>query len=74
MCLLPKIEQLRFHIANSNVKILSLNETFLDSSIHDDEINIPGFVLFRNDVSRNGGGSALYVSETLSPSFSSIWP
>ena len=46
---------------------MSINETFLDDTIDDDEIEIPGFLLFRNDLSRNGGGSAIYVCESLSP-------
>ena len=65
--ILPKIEELRFHVDQSNIKILSINETFLDQTINDCEIGIPGFDLFRNDLSRTGGGSLLYVCESLSP-------
>ena len=46
---------------------MSINETFLDDTIDDDEIEILGFLLFRNDLSRNGGGSAIHVCELLSP-------
>ena len=38
--ILPKIEELRFHVDQSNIKILSINETFLDHSINDCEIGI----------------------------------
>ena len=65
--LLPKIEELRLHVAHSGIKILSINETFLDDTVDDDEIEIPGFLLFRNDLSRSGGGSSIYVCESLSP-------
>ena len=60
--ILPKIEELRFHVDQSNIKILSINETFLDQTINDCEIGIPGFDLFRNDLSRTGGGSLLYTT------------
>ena len=65
--LLPKIEELRTYILNSPIKILCINETFLDSSVDNSEIQIPGFHLFRNDFSRNCGGVALYFRDTFSP-------
>jgi exonuclease III len=44
-----------------------LNETFLDSSISDHEINIDNFILFRRDRNRHGGGVALYIHKDLKP-------
>ena len=42
--------------------ILSVNETWLDDSVTDDEVAIPGFTIFRNDrMSGRHGGVALYV-------------
>jgi len=41
--------------------VLSINETWLDNSITDSALYIPGFNIFRNDRNRNGGGVALYV-------------
>ena len=55
------------HVLNSPIKILSIIETFLDSSVDNSEIQIPGFHLFRNDFSRNCVGVALYVCDTFSP-------
>ena len=66
--LLPKIEEIHNHVSNSAIKILSVNETFLNSDIHNSEIEIPGFTIFRNDFSRKGGGVALYICESYSPS------
>ena len=56
--LLPKIEEIRKHVSNSAIKILSVNETFLNSDIHNSEIEIPGFTIFHNDFSRKSGGVA----------------
>ena len=43
------------------VDVISINETRLDNTIDDSEMNIPGYDLFRKDKSRNGGVVALYV-------------
>ena len=62
--LLPKIDEVR-HLVNSlNIHCLSVNETFLDSSIFDHEISIHNYSLFRKDRNRHGGGVALYVQNT----------
>ena len=41
--------------------ILTLNETRLDSSILDCEVQIPGYDIIRSDRNRNGGGVAMYI-------------
>ena len=43
--------------------ILSINETRLDATICNNEINIPGYALFRKDRSRTGGGVCLYIRD-----------
>ena len=45
--------------------IFSINETRLDASISNNELNIPGYVLFRKDRSRTGGGVCLYIRNVL---------
>ncbi len=47
---------------NSRV-VLGLSETWLDSSISDSEVAIPGYKLFRSDRNRRGGGVMVYVPE-----------
>ena len=37
----------------------------LDSSVFDDEINISGYDLVRNDRNRNGGGVAIYIRSVI---------
>ena len=39
--------------------ILTLNETRLDNSILDCEVQIPGYDIIRSDRNRNGGGVAI---------------
>ena len=45
--------------------LLSINETRLDDSIHNDEVKIPGFDIVRKDRTRNGGGVAIYSRNTI---------
>ena len=59
--LLSKIEEIHELLLNSSIKVLSINETFLDSTISDSEVSIPNYHLYRNDVSRNSGGIAVYL-------------
>ncbi|CAH3195881.1 unnamed protein product, partial [Porites evermanni] len=41
--------------------ILGLNETRLDNTIPDSQIDIEGYDILRRDRNRNGGGVAFYV-------------
>ena len=45
--------------------IVALSETWLDSSVADGEIHLPGYSLFRYDRNRCGGGVAIYCIENL---------
>lgn len=45
--------------------ILALSETWLDPSVDDCEICLPGFSLFRCDCNRSGGVVAIYCSDQL---------
>ena len=66
--LLRKIDELRHLILDLDVHCISVNETLLDSSISNIEINIDNFSVFRNDRNRHGGGVALYVHNDYKPS------
>ena len=64
--LLPKLEELKFYLTNKKIQVLSVNETWLNSSIAYNEIAIPGFSIFRRDRSKGShGGVALYVRSEL---------
>ena len=45
--------------------ILALSETWLDASVSNAEIHIPGYSLFRSDRNRSGGGVAVYYLDNL---------
>ena len=45
--------------------IICLNETLLDETINDHEVNITGYEILRKDRNRNGGGVAVYVRNTI---------
>ena len=51
----------------NNLKIMCVTETMFDSDMQTAEINIPNFVSFRKDrlSGKEGGGSCIYVHETI---------
>ena len=55
-------------MSSSKVDILQINESKLDSTVHDDEVHIPGFEIVRKDRKvngRNGGGVCIYLRTNL---------
>ena len=48
-------------MSTKSVDILATNETRLDCTISNGEINIPGYVIKRKDRNRSSGGVALYI-------------
>ena len=48
-CLPKHIDELRDFLAASTIDILAINETRLDSSIHDNEVHIPGYEIVRRN-------------------------
>jgi exonuclease III len=62
--LLKHIDELRVLLANSSIDILAINESKIDDSIPDNEINIVGYIMVRNDRNRSGGGVVLYIRDT----------
>ena len=65
--LLPKIDELRYIVKKANFDCISLNETFLDTSVSDNELKIEGIFLFRKDKNSHGGGTALYIGHKFQP-------
>ena len=63
---IPKyIEQLRLYLLNKPVDVFTINETRLDESISNVEVNIQGYNLWRKDRCRYGGGVAIYTRDIL---------
>ena len=53
-------------VSSVHPDILAVSETWLNSSVGDGEVYIPGYCLLRCDRSRCGGGVAIYFAEHLS--------
>ena len=59
--LLPKLDNLSLCCATHSPDFVCLVETWLDSSISDNEISIPNYVCIRHDRNRHGGGVLFYI-------------
>ncbi len=59
---MPKhYEELLIYMRDEPFDILTLNETRLDSTFLDCEVQIPGYDIVRSDRNRYGGGVAIYI-------------
>ena len=54
-------EELLIYMRDEPFDILTLNETRLDSTFLDCEVQIPGYDIVRSDRNRYGGGVAIYI-------------
>ena len=59
-----KFEEFKHIITTYNNDIFCLNETFLDASVTNSEINVDGYNILRNDRNRHGGGVAIYIKNS----------
>ena len=59
------MDELRVLISNSTIDILAINESKIADSVFDNEINIIGYNMIRNDRNRSGGGVVLYIRDTI---------
>ena len=58
-------DELCAFMEDKTIDILGLNETRLDNTIADSQIDIEGYDILRRDRNRNGGGVAFYVAQSL---------
>lgn len=59
------MEDVRSLIHEKRFNIFTFYETWLNPSIKDSELNIPGYTLVRHDqTGKRGGGTAIYVRTT----------
>ena len=65
--LITHIDQLRILLAHNEIYIiLSINETKLNETISDNEINISGYDIIRRDrITNGGGGVCFYVKSSI---------
>lgn len=61
-----KIDLLRAWLSYNKPAVITLSETWLNSNVHDDEIGLDGYNVYRADRGSRGGGVATYVSANLS--------
>ena len=64
--LITHIDQLRIFLAHNEIDILSINETKLNETISDNEVNISGYDIIRRDrITNVGGGVCFYVKSSI---------
>ena len=66
--LLNKLDEIRYIIntLQSGIHLISFTETWLNSSVLDEEVSIPGYTVFRKDRGSKGGGVIVYARDDLS--------
>ena len=63
--LLPKLPEIRLLLSRTKAAIFAVSETWLDSTVNDSEVKIPGFNVIRRDRNRHGGGVAMYIRDSI---------
>lgn len=70
-----KMDQLRRILLNTNIHIICVSETWLNTSYSDEMVKIEGFRIIRHDRSRcRGGGIAVYIKTGISSKILDISP
>ena len=57
--LLSKLDFIKIMLSETKFDIFAISESKLDASIHDNEIKIDGYDIYRLDRNRHGGGVLL---------------
>ena len=63
--LIKNMDQLKLYLHSPKYDIITLNETMLDNTVADHEIDINGYDIIREDRNRHGGGVAMYVRSSI---------
>ena len=63
--LLSKIEEIREFVLQSKPHIICFSESKLDSTVNDKDIAIDDYNLLRHDRTRNGGGVACFIRNSI---------
>ena len=63
--LIKNLEELKMLLYDNDIHVCALNETRLDGSINDNEVDIPHYTVVRKDRDRRGGGVAVYIHESI---------
>ena len=49
----------------TKTSVFSASETWLDATVNDGEVAVPGFKVIRRDRNRNGGGVAMFIKDDI---------
>ena len=60
-----KSDELKLSVSMHNPHLVCVCETWLDESIPDNEVTLPGYCLIRRDRDRHGGGVAMFIHDTI---------
>ena len=63
--ILPKMGELDILAHNTNAAIIAVTESWLDNTIHDNEVCIPGYSIQRKDRNREGGGVCMFIRNNI---------
>ena len=63
--ILPKLDELCVLCVDNSYDIICIVESLLSDVVANTELYIPGFIIFRKDRSRHGGGIIVFVKNTL---------
>ena len=63
--LMPHLDELRVFISDNKPHIIGINETKIDSTIQNSDIEIDDYVIERNDRDKHGGVVALYIHKPI---------
>ena len=58
--LITHIDQIIILLAHNEIDILSINETKLNETASDNEVNVSGYDIIRRDKITNGGGGVCF--------------
>ena len=64
--LIPKIDELRNIAKLTKAHVIAISESKVDNTVSNNEIEIEGYELIRQDRNRHGGGAACYIKNILS--------
>jgi len=80
--LIPKYNDVRQFVIEGKYDVVAITETWLNSTVQDEDIQIQGYFLVRQDRMGRGGGVAIYYKTHLSmvpqsisrnPNFEQVW-
>ena len=63
--ILPKMEELDILALSTKAAIIAVTETWLDNTICDNEVCIPGYSIQRKDRNREGGGVCIFIRNNI---------